>query len=482
MAKMKTKWICQNCGYETTKYLGKCPDCGKWSSLVEEVVDINQTLDSSINKSALKICFDDIDARCINNLEIDETIRIKTNIPEFDRVLGSGLVQGSLVLIAGDPGIGKSTLLLQASQKISQNGKKLLYVSAEESTSQIKLRAQRLNVNSCNLFVYSQTNLTLIKLQIEKIKPDVLIIDSIQTIYDENISSTQGSVSQIRECTNQLMKIAKNNNTTVLIVGHVTKEGSIAGPKILEHMVDCVIYFEGDKHKSYRILRAMKNRFGNTNEIGVFNMSDSGLEEIANPSLFFLNENRSHNHTPGSVIIATSDGDRPLLLEIQSLVGITPYPSPRRVANGVDYNRVLQILAVLEKRIGLNLSKLDVYINVIGGISINEPASDLGIALSIVSCARDVIINPGTVIIGELGLSGEIRNVYNIEKRIIEAQKLGFNSVIIPKQNKPFNKKYNINIIEVSRLFDAIKACLISSNTNDNINNNINVSDITTKS
>ena len=316
-----------------------------------------------------------------------------------------------------------------------------------------------LDVNTYNLYVYSQTNLENIVNQIDILKPDILVIDSIQSIYTSNITSSSGSVSQIRECTNILMDIAKNKNITVIVIGHVTKDGNIAGPKILEHMVDTVIYFEGDKYKSQRLLRSIKNRFGSTNEIGVFNMVENGLEEVKNPSELFMKE-RNENATPGSVIIATLEGTRALLVEVQALVGTTSYPSPRRVSTGVEYNRLLQIIAVLEKRIGLNLSKHDVYVNVIGGIEIDEPAADLGIALAVATCYRDVVVDSDCVIIGEISLSGEIRNVSNIEKRIYEAQKLGFKKAIIPKLTKKLPDNFDIQIIQVPRLMDAISACV----------------------
>ena len=455
MAKIKTKCICQNCGYETPKSLGKCPECASWGSFVEEAYDTSKS-SSTLNTSA----FSDSVPCLINEIEIENTIRFSSGIEEFDRVLGGGLVQGSIVLLAGDPGIGKSTILLQTSKSICNAGKKLLYVSAEESASQVKLRAQRLGVNSNSLYIYSQTNFELIKNQLDELKPDVLIVDSIQAIYSQSITSSPGSVSQIRECTNILMDIAKNKNITVVVIGHVTKEGNIAGPKVLEHMVDTVIYFEGDRYKSYRLLRCMKNRFGTTNEVGVFNMEDDGLHEVSNPSELFLHE-RTRNITPGSVVIATNEGTRPLLLEIQALVGTTPYPSPRRVSNGIDYNRVLQILAVLEKRIGLNLSKQDVYVNVIGGLEIDEPAADLGVALAVATCARDVIVSPDTVIVGEIGLSGEIRSVNNLQKRIKEAEKLGFKKIIVPASNKTDTDEFkDIKVIPVERLMDAISACV----------------------
>lgn len=446
--KIKSKYVCQNCGYESAGYLGKCPDCGAWSSFIEEISE-------NVSQPVLNKIPDTNPPVKLSEIQMNAEIRVKTDISEFDRVLGGGIVQGSLVLIAGDPGIGKSTILLQTAGKLCEDGKKVLYVSAEESASQIKLRAERLGVKSDNLYIYPQTNFELIKSHIEEMKPDLVIIDSVQAIYTNMIQSSAGSVSQIRECCNFLMGIAKTNNISIIVIGHVTKEGNIAGPKVLEHMVDTVIQFEGDKYKSYRILRSIKNRFGNTSEIGVFEMGGNGLVEIINPSQFFLNE-YGITQTPGSTIIVTSEGTRPLLVEIQALVGTTPYPAPRRVANGVDLSRILQILAVLEKRIGLNLSKQDVYVNVIGGIDVTEPAADLGIALSIITCVRDVVFDSQTAIVGEIGLSGEIRGVSHIEKRITEAQKLGFKRIIIPKSNEIQTKIDGIEIIKVNRIIEAI--------------------------
>ncbi len=448
MAKVKSKYVCQNCGYETAGYLGKCPECGSWGSFVEE-------LSTPVEKKTEVEVFDTTPPMTLDEIEMNSEIRMSTNISEFDRVLGGGIVQCSLVLIAGDPGIGKSTILLQTSGELCNAGKKVLYISAEESASQIKLRAERLGVKSNTLFIYPQTNLELIKKHIESMKPDLVIVDSIQAIYTSMIQSSAGSVSQIRECCNMLMHIAKSQNISIIVIGHVTKEGNIAGPKVLEHMVDTVIQFEGDKTKTYRILRSIKNRFGNTSEVGIFEMSATGLTEVVNPSELFLKE-YNQTQTPGSTIIVTSEGTRPLLVEIQALVGTTPYPAPRRIANGVDTGRVLQILAVLEKRIGLNLSKQDVYVNVIGGIDVNEPAADLGIALAIVTCVRDVVFDPETAIIGEIGLSGEIRAVNHIEKRINEAQKLGFKRIIIPESNDVQEEFKGIQIVKVKRILEAI--------------------------
>lgn len=448
MAKTKSKYVCQKCGYETAGYLGKCPECGSWGSFTEEV-------EFAIKKESNYELTDSMPPMKLSEIEVNTEIRISTNISEFDRVLGGGIVQGSLVLIAGDPGIGKSTILLQASGELCNHKKKVLYVSAEESSSQVKLRAERLGVKSDNLYIYPQTNFELIKKHIEILKPDLVIIDSIQAIYTSIIQSSAGSVSQIRECCNSLMQIAKSQNVSVIIIGHITKEGNIAGPKVLEHMVDTVIQFEGDKYKTYRILRSIKNRFGNTAEVGIFEMGANGLTEVTNPSELFLKE-YNQTQTPGSTIIVTSEGTRPLLVEIQALVGTTPYPAPRRITNGVDTSRVLQILAVLEKRIGLNLSKQDVYVNVIGGIDVNEPAADLGIALAIVTCVRDVVFDAQTAIIGEIGLSGEIRAVNHIEKRINEAQKLGFKRIIIPEANDIRDSFEEIEIVKVSRILEAI--------------------------
>ena len=456
MAKIKTKYVCQQCGYETARYMGKCPECGNWETFVEEKVIPEQT--SKNNRVVLDI----LPPTPIKEIKVGSEIRVSTNISEFDRVLGGGLVQGSLVLIAGDPGIGKSTILLQSSGELCKQNKKVLYVSAEESASQIKLRADRLNISHDNLYIYPQTNFESIKYQIEKERPDIVVVDSIQAIYSTDIQSSAGSVSQIRECCNSLMQIAKQENITIIVIGHVTKEGNIAGPKVLEHMVDTVIQFEGDKYKSYRILRAVKNRFGNTSEVGIFEMSEHGLSEVINPSELFLKEYNQSQAT-GSVIIVTNEGTRPMLVEIQALVGTTPYPSPRRVTNGVDLSRVLQILAVLEKRVGMNLSKQDVYVNVIGGIDIQEPAADLGIALAVATCARDVVIDQHTAIVGEVGLSGEIRAVNNIEKRIKEVQKLGFKKIIIPDSNKIDEEFKGIQIVRVKRIIEAISACLTSN-------------------
>ena len=453
MAKVKSKWVCQNCGYESAGYLGKCPECSSWGSFVEEVQTDSKT--SAQNSAFIP---DGTKAELISDIQPGKEIRISTNISEFDRILGGGLVQGSVVLIAGDPGIGKSTILLQTSGELAKQSKKILYVSAEESAKQLKLRAERLGVKDGSLYIYPQTNLENIINQIDEIEPQFVVIDSIQAVYTNTVSSSSGSISQIRECCNRLTQIAKTKGITILIIGHVTKDGNIAGPKVLEHMVDTVISFEGDRYKSFRILRSMKNRFGDTSEVAIFEMKSDGLKEVKNPNQLFLNE-RSLENIPGTAIIVTDSGTRPLLAEIQALVGATPYSSPRRVANGVEFSRLLQILAVLEKRVGLNLSKQDIYVNVTGGVDVSGPSSDLGIALAIATCARDVVVDPQTVIIGEIGLSGEIHPVNNIEKMLNEAAATGFKKAIIPYANKDI-KNTKIKTVPVKRLIDAISACV----------------------
>ncbi len=458
MAKVKSKWVCQNCGYETVSYLGRCPECNQFGTFVEEVTSTVSKNDLSKPSNVVLV---DTKISKIKEIELDEKVRFKTNIDELDRVLGGGFVQGSLSLLAGDPGIGKSTLVLQTTKnicEIEQNNEKLkvLYICAEESPLQVKLRAKRLEVEPENLYLTNQTCIDEVLAQIDIIKPDFLIVDSIQSVFCANVASSAGSVSQIRECTNVLMRIAKQKNITTIIIGHVTKEGNIAGPKVLEHMVDCVINFEGDKYKQYRILRCIKNRFGAISEVGVFKMEDDGLVEINSPSQMLLEQ---HNNASGSAVVATLEGSRIFLHEIQALVGSTNYTNPRRVAVGIEYNRLLQVLAVLEKKVGLNLSKQDVYVNVVGGIDIVEPSYDLALALSIISSIRDIPIKPDTIIIGEVGLLGEIRYVDNIEQRLKEAQKLGFKKAIIPMLNSKTSAKLKdlgLEIKQVSKLTDAI--------------------------
>lgn len=452
MAKTKTVFICQECGYETPKWMGKCPECGNWNTLVEEFIDKSRTETNLGGVSTVKPV-------TINDIEVVDEERYDTSIEEFNRVLGGGVVKGSLVLVGGDPGIGKSTLLLQVSQSIAEGGKKVFYISGEESAKQIKLRAQRLGVTSKNLFVMSETNLSIIEKLVYEFKPDVVVADSIQTIYKPELQSAPGSVSQVREATSTLMRISKTLNVATFIVGHVTKEGSIAGPRVLEHMVDTVLYFEGERHHTYRILRAVKNRFGSTNEIGVFEMKGKGLEEVKNPSEMLLS-GRPEN-VPGSAIVCSMEGTRPMLVEIQALTSATSFGMPRRMATGIDYNRVVLLMAVLEKRVGMQLQTFDAYVNVAGGLRLDEPACDLGIACSIASSFRNLYIDPKTIVVGEIGLTGEIRGVSLIEKRIMEAQKLGFTKCVIPKDNmKGIEKIPGIKIIPVENIYEALDEVL----------------------
>lgn len=462
MAKVKSKWVCQNCGYQAPSYLGRCPECNQFGTFVEEITtDVNLNSGSKPLSNQINQIVQISEISKIKDIELDEKTRFKSNIEELDRVLGGGFVQGSLLLLAGDPGIGKSTLVLQTTKNICEIelGKeklKVLYICAEESPAQVKLRAKRLGVEPDNLYLTNQTCIDEVINKIENIKPDFLIVDSIQSVFCASIASGAGSVSQIRECTNVLMRLAKQKNITTIIIGHVTKEGNIAGPKVLEHMVDCVINFEGDKYKQFRILRCIKNRFGAISEVGVFKMEDDGLIEVTNPSMMLLD---SSVDASGSATVATLEGSRVFLHEIQALAGSTSYSNPRRVAVGLDYNRLLQVLAILEKKVGLNLSKQDVYVNVVGGIDIVEPSYDLALALSIISSIRDIPIKKDTILIGELGLLGEVRYVDNIERRLKEASKLGFKRAIIPKisdKTAKELKKLDMEICPVSKITDAI--------------------------
>ncbi|MEJ5351449.1 MAG: DNA repair protein RadA [Melioribacteraceae bacterium] len=448
MSKLNIKYVCSNCGYETIKWLGKCPSCETWNTFVEEIIEDKKKQhrknipDSSLTK--------------LSSINYEEENRIKTNIEEFDRVLGGGLMPGSVVLIGGDPGIGKSTLVLQAAAKI--NGK-IIYVSGEESVNQINLRAKRLNINSENISILTETDLDVIINAIEKHQPDVVIIDSIQTIYKPDLENTAGTVTQIRECTAELMQTAKKEKCSVIIVGHVTKDGMIAGPKVLEHIVDAVLQFEGERSYSYRILRSQKNRFGSTNEIGIFEMQEDGLHEVKNPSEIFLSEREKE--ISGSVITSSIEGTRPILLEVQALVTPSIYGNPQRVATGFDYRRLSILLAVLEKRANLKLSSHNVFLNIAGGIRIEEPAVDLAVCCAIASSYTNRFAKNNTVVIGEVGLGGEVRSVSNIEKRIQEAYKLGFKSVVVPNNNyKSLNIKNSIEIIPVENIISALKQVL----------------------
>ncbi|HFI0434700.1 TPA: DNA repair protein RadA [Streptococcus suis] len=426
IAKKKTTFVCQSCEYHSPKYLGRCPNCGSWSSFVEEV-EVAEVKNERVSLTGEKTR-----PMKLNEVSSIQVARTKTNMEEFNRVLGGGVVPGSLVLIGGDPGIGKSTLLLQVSTQLSTIGT-VLYVSGEESAQQIKLRAERLGDIDSEFYLYAETNMQSIRTEIEKIQPDFLIIDSIQTIMSPDISSVQGSVSQVREVTNELMQIAKTNNIATFIVGHMTKEGTLAGPRTLEHMVDTVLYFEGERQHTFRILRAVKNRFGSTNEIGIFEMQSQGLVEVLNPSEVFLEERL--DGATGSAIVVTMEGTRPILAEVQALVTPTMFGNAKRTTTGLDFNRASLIMAVLEKRAGLLLQNQDAYLKSAGGVKLDEPAIDLAVAVALASSYKDKPTNPQECFIGEIGLTGEIRRVNRIEQRINEAAKLGFTKVYAPKNS-----------------------------------------------
>lgn len=424
MAKGKTSvFFCQECGYESAKWMGQCPGCHAWNTFVEEKIEKS----TPAQKKAAK----DVNVSTLSQIETREELRTTTNMEELDRVLGGGIVKGSLVLVGGDPGIGKSTLLLQVCRNLSLQKKRVLYISGEESLQQIKIRAERIGEFTESLSLLCETNLDIIHEVIKKEKPEVVVIDSIQTMYNEAVSSAPGSVSQVRESTGALMQIAKGLDIAVFIVGHVTKEGVVAGPRVLEHMVDTVLYFEGDRHASYRILRGVKNRFGSTNEIGVFEMRQDGLHEVENPSEYMLSGRPED--ASGSVVTCSMEGTRPILIEVQALVCHSNFGIPRRTAAGTDFNRVNLLMAVLEKRVGLQMSTCDAYINIAGGIKMNEPAIDLGIVLALVSSYKEIAIDDRTICFGEVGLSGEVRAVSMAEQRVMEAKKLGFTRCILPK-------------------------------------------------
>ena len=452
MAKGKTSTVffCQSCGYESPKWMGQCPGCREWNTFVEETVEKKSAAKAHERRAAGGPV-------CLSSSETKDEDRVTTRMQELDRVLGGGIVPGSLVLVGGDPGIGKSTLLLQVCQKLADDGHEVLYISGEESLKQIKLRAERIGQFSDKLRLFCETNLELIGDTIRSSKPEVVIIDSIQTMYNEDVSSAPGSVSQVRESTSVLMQLAKGLGISIFIVGHVTKEGTVAGPRVLEHMVDTVLYFEGDQHASYRILRAVKNRFGSTNEIGVFEMRETGLTEVENPSQFMLNGRPEE--ASGSIVACSMEGTRPILLEIQALVARSQLAMPRRTAAGMDYNRVSLLLAVLEKRLNLHLSGSDVYVNIAGGIRINEPAIDLGVVLAIVSSSRDRAIDEKVLAFGEVGLSGEVRAVSQAAQRVQEAKKLGFTTVILPEVcREQIGDVKGVRLIGVRSVGDAVQA------------------------
>lgn len=453
MSKPLVKYVCQSCGYTSLRWIGKCPDCNSWNSFMEEIVPVvdKRKLSSRTQKSS-DFKFDNLAK--LSDIDIKTESRLKIGIGELDRVLGGGIVAGSVILIGGDPGIGKSTLMMQISDKIKST--KILYVSGEESQKQIKLRCSRLGFEHDDFYVLSETNLEIIAAVIDKVGPDIVIIDSIQTIYRSELESPPGSVSQLRECTSAVIQIAKSKSISFFLVGHITKEGVIAGPKVLEHMVDTVLQFEGERTHAYRILRAVKNRFGSTNEIGIFEMTGTGLEQVENPSELFLSQRNTGKS--GSSVSASIEGTRPILIEVQALVSYSGYSVPQRTATGFDYKRMAILLAVLEKKLGLHLSKHDVFLNIAGGIRIDEPSIDLAAAMSIYSSFRDAAIGPDMLILGEIGLGGEIRTISFAERRIQEAVKLGFKKIILPKSNLK-NLKLNgkVQVIPVESVQDAVK-------------------------
>ena len=448
MAKIKMQFVCQSCGYATAKWLGKCPECGQWDSFVEEVLTVDKSKSFFPMEQVSK-------PKTISSIAIEKVARMATGIAEFDRVLGGGIVPGSLILLAGDPGIGKSTIALDAGIKFSDKGVKVIYVSGEESEAQTAMRAQRLGKAGENLLIMSATDLTQILVQAQAEKPRILVIDSIQTMFNSELETSAGSVGQVRECTSKLLRFAKDTGIAIIIIGHVTKEGNIAGPRLLEHMVDVVLQFEGDRSYAFRVLRASKNRFGSTSESGIFSMEETGLTEITNPSGLFLE--RKENPVSGSVVAAVLEGNRPLLVEVQALVSKTPYGMPRRTAVGIDYNRVNMLLAILEKRLGIDFGTQDAYVNVVGGVKITEPAADLAVVSALVSSFRNVPISTGVLVLGEVGLTGELRRVSFVERRIKEAAKLGFHKFIVPKGKLNFGKENIAGIVQVNTVEEALK-------------------------
>ena len=444
--KSKVVYICSECGYESAKWIGKCPDCGGWNTFAEEVLVTSKTSKKVTQSYSSPVK--------LSTVSTTKDSRILSGIGELDRVLGGGIVQGSLVLVGGEPGIGKSTILLQLIKSLEKDTS-FFYVSGEESEKQLKMRADRLGINE-DFYVLTETDINSVIKNAENLKPDILIIDSVQTMYNPDIASAPGTVSQVRDVTLSLMKLAKENSIAVFVVGHVTKDGNLAGPKVLEHMVDCVLHFEGERHQSHRILRAVKNRFGSTNEIGVFEMTGEGLMEVKNPSSMML-DGRPEK-TSGSTVICTLEGTRPLLAEVQSLVSQTFFPAPRRMTTGADFNRVNMLIAVLEKRVGLNLSNQDIYVNIVGGIKIYEPAADLGIICAIASAFKNAEISPDIAFLGEVGLTGELRAVVQLEKRLAELSKLGFKKCIVPYANKKsLNVPDNLDVLFAKNVDSALK-------------------------
>lgn len=454
MAKSKTIFVCSNCGHEVSKWMGQCPGCREWNTFVEEVKMTGKH--AKAHKSISPGGAGTGEVQKMNDIIINDEVRTKTGIDELDRVLGGGIVAGSLTLVGGDPGIGKSTLLLQMCQELSAQAQKVLYVSGEESLKQIKIRGERLGVDGEQVYLYAETSLQYIEQAIKHKKPDVLIVDSIQTIYSDDITSAPGSVSQVREVTSSMMRIAKRLGLSTFIIGHVTKDGAIAGPRVLEHMVDTVLYFEGDRSVSYRVLRAVKNRFGSTNEIGVFEMMDKGLMEVKNPSEYMLTGKPTGES--GSVVTCCMEGTRPLLVEVQALVSQTNFGMPRRTANGTDYNRVNLLVAVLEKKVGMQLGSYDSYVNIAGGLKINEPALDLGIICALASSFRDTPVKDDTIVFGEVGLTGEVRGITQCEKRVVEAAKMGFKTCVMPQANlRQLDRVEGIKVVGVRSVEEALQ-------------------------
>ena len=446
--KNKTVFVCNECGYESGKWLGKCPACNSWNTFFEQKVVESKNKAGAIAKEKTK-------PQKLNTYEAKETIRTSTGFDELDRVLGGGLVKGSLILLGGEPGIGKSTLILQICNKVKGEGK-VLYVSGEESAEQIKLRADRLGINNEDILFLGETDIDIVNEAIVEVNPKLVIIDSIQTMYSDELTAAAGSVSQVREITSQVMRICKSRNITTIIIGHVTKEGNIAGPRVLEHMVDTVLYLEGERYFSYRILRGVKNRFGSTNEIGMFEMREEGMCEITNPSDVLISERE--DNPAGSCIVACMEGTRPMLVELQALTTQSVFGFPKRTANGIDFNRLAILIAVIEKKTGLSLGSQDVYVNVVGGLRLTEPSVDLGIIMVVSSIYKNKPISKDCVIIGEVGLTGEVRRVNMIEKRIKESEKLGFKKCIIPESNKKLLKdNFKLDIIGVKDVQEALK-------------------------
>ncbi len=451
--KITTVFFCQECGHESSKWMGQCPACKKWNTFVEEKVSVTGSgMGGASKTAAVREAPKPVE---ISAISLNDGERMMTGIAELDRVLGGGIMQGSLILVGGDPGIGKSTLLLQVCRQLSLAGRKVLYISGEESLKQIKLRAMRIGEFQDNMLLLCETNLGLVEEAIRRVNPKAVIIDSIQTMYQEEVSSAAGSVSQVREATNVFLRLAKQLGISIFIVGHVTKEGTVAGPRVLEHMVDTVLYFEGDRYASYRILRGVKNRFGSTNEIGVFEMRKEGLAEVINPSEYMLSG--KPKGASGSVVVCSVEGTRPILVEIQALVCRTNFGIPRRQTTGTDFNRVNLLMAVLEKRLGLQIGDCDAYVNIAGGMKINEPATDLGIVMAIVSSFRNRAVDEKTLVFGEVGLSGEVRAVTMAQQRVLEAKKLGYDAVIMPRVNlEGMEPVKGIKVIGVGGIGEAI--------------------------